>query len=352
MKKIFVLIIITLLATACHKDKVKKEEPTNTGINGLYVLNEGVWNGNNSSLTYYNLDNGNVTSDIFSAINNRGLGDTGNDLQKYGSKLYCVVNTSEIIQVMNLTDAKAITSISLSGKSPRRICFDAGKAYVSCFDGTVVRIDTSSLSIDGTVAVGPNPEGICVCNGKLYVANTGGYNAPNYGSTVSVIDLASLTVIKEITVVCNPYILLVDQQQEILLISNGNYADIHSCLQKISPVTDEVIKTYDFEISNMDIYGNTLLFYNYDYSTMQASFKTFDLVSESIISDHFITDGTTLTTPYLLNIDPQNGDIYISDAYDYTTNGDVFCFSKEGKLKFSFEAGLNPACVVFVRSEE
>lgn len=346
MKKTTLILLIVFVVSACHKEKPTPDSTTTDG-SGIYVLNEGLWNANNSTLTYYNLDDGSVTSDIFSAVNHRGLGDTGNDLQKYGSKMYCVVNTSEIIEVMNLNDASSIKTISLSGKSPRRICFEGGKAYVSCFDGSVVRIDTNSLSVDATVSVGPNPEGICVANGKLYVANTGGYNAPNYGTTVSVIDLASFSVIKEIDVVCNPYTLLADKQQNLLLISNGNYDDIRSCLQKINTSSDEVVKTYDFEINEMDIYGNILVFYNYDYSTMKASFQKFDLNTETIISDHFITDGTVLVTPYLLNIDQDNGDVYISDSYDYTVNGDVFCFNQNGQLKFSFEVGMNPTCVVF-----
>lgn len=348
MKKTTLILLIALVVSACHKDNTSTDIATTNGA-GIYVLNEGLWNSNNSTLTYYNLDDGSVTSDIFSAVNHRGLGDTGNDLQKYGSKMYCVVNTSEIIEVMNLKDASSIRTISLSGKSPRRICFDGTKAYVSCFDGSVVRIDTNSLSVDATVSVGPNPEGICVANGKLYVANTGGYNAPNYGNTVSVIDLSSFAVIKEITVTCNPYTLLADNQQNLLLISNGNYEDIRSCLQKINTSTDNVVKTYNFEINEMAIYGNILVFYSYDYATMKASFQKFDLSTGTIISDHFITDGTTLVTPYLIAIDQDNGDVYISDSYDYTVNGDIFCFNQNGQLKFSFEAGMNPNHVVFCK---
>ncbi len=348
MKKITLIVLFAILVCACHKEKPEPISSTTDGP-GLYVLNEGLWNGNNSSISFYNLETGEVNADIFSAVNHRGLGDTGNDLQKYGSKMYCVVNTSEIVEVMNLHDASTIKTITLSGKSPRRICFNDGKAYVSCFDGSVVRIDTGSLAVEASVAVGPNPEGICVANGKLYVANSGGYNAPNYGNSVSVIDLNTFSVIKEITVAQNPYKLLNDGNQNLMLISRGNYADIHSCLQKINTTTDQLVRTYSFEISEMDIYNHILVFYNYNYSTMEASFQKFDLNTETIISDPFITDGTKLVTPYLLNIDQDNGDIYISDSYDYTVNGDIYCFDKNGHHKFTFEAGMNPACIVFYK---
>lgn len=348
MKKITLLLCLAFLVSACHKEKPKPISTTTDGP-GIYVLNQGLWNANNSTISFYNFETGEVNADIFSAVNHRGLGDTGNDLQKYGSKMYCVVNTSEIIEVMNLKDASSVKSISLSGKSPRHICFDGGKAYVSCFDGSVVRIDTASLAVETSVTVGPNPEGLCVANGKLYVANSGGYNAPNYGTSVSVIDLASFTVTKEIEVVCNPYKLLKDGNQNLMLISKGNYANIGSCLQKISTTTDEVMKTYDFEISEMAIYEHVLLFFNYNYATMQASFQKFDLNTETIISNQFISDDTKLETPYLIDVDPDNGDIYISDSYDYTVNGDLYCFDKNGNFKFKFEVGMNPANIVFYK---
>lgn len=347
-KSLFVLILLAVYMTACHKKPVTPDNPA-VERNGMYILNEGVWNYNNSTISFYNFNSNEVTSDIFTAVNNRGLGDTGNDLQPYGSRLYCVVNTSENIQVMDLYTAKVIGTVPLIGKSPRRICFSGSKAYVSCFDGTVVRIDTASFAVEAMVTVGPNPEGVCIANGKLYVANTGGYNAPDYGTTVSVIDLASFAVTKNITVAMNPSRLyLAPNQQDIYLISNGDYYTVSSCLQKISPFTDEVVKTYDFELNNLSFYGNSAYFYSYNFSTEEYTIQIFDLATEMVVNNQFITDGTTFDVPYGIAVNPQNGDVYISDAHNFTVNGDVYCFDQSGKKKFSFEVGVNPSGMVFL----
>ena len=61
----------------------------------------------------------------------------------------------------------------------------------------------------------------------------------------------------------------------------------------------------------------------------------------------FITDGTNLQMPYGITVNPLNGDVYITDAHNFTVTGDVFCFDKNGKKKFSFSAGLNPSAIVF-----
>lgn len=349
-KSLFLLVLLAVFFTACKKKTITPDNSI-IGSNGLFIMNEGVWEHNNSSISYYNLDNNTCTADIFTTVNNRGLGDTGNDLQRYGSRLYCVVNTSENVQVMDLYTAKVIGTVPLIGKSPRRICFDGPKAYVSCFDGTVVRFDTASLAVEATVAVGSNPESVCIANGKLYVANSGGLSFPNYGNTVSVIDLAAFSVVKNISVVENPVrLFLATNQQNIYLISNGNYFDVPSCLQKISTVTDEVVRTFDFEITNMCIYGNKAYIYssNYDSDHPEYTLQVMDLVTENIINEHFISDNTELNVPYCIAVNPRNGDIYVTDAYNFTVNGDVYCFGQDGKKKFSFEVGINPSEIVFL----
>lgn len=349
-KSLFLLVLLAVCFTACKKKTVTPDNSI-IGSNGLFILNEGAWEHNNSSISYYNLDNNICTADIFTVVNDRGLGDTGNDLQRYGSRLYCVVNTSENVQVMDLYTAKVIGTVPLTGKSPRRICFNGPKAYVSCFDGTVVRFDTASLAVEATVTVGANPEGVCIANGKLYVANSGGLSFPNYGNTISVIDLAAFSVVKNISVVENPIrLFLATNQQDIYLISIGNYFDVPSRLQKISTVTDEVVRTFDFEITNMCIYGNKAYIYssNYNPEYPEYTLQVMDLVTENIINEHFISDNTELNVPYCIAVNPRNGDVYVTDAYNFTVNGDVYCFGQDGKKKFSFEVGINPSEIVFL----
>ena len=78
-----------------------------------------------------------------------------------------------------------------------------------------------------------------------------------------------------------------------------------------------------------------------------------DLETDEVVNDSFISDGTQLQTPYNITVNPLNGDVYITDAgTSYTANGDVYCFDKDGKKKFSFEAGLCPASMVFDFGEQ
>ena len=346
-----IILLLPLLAAcffSCKKDPI--EEPENPPVEeisrGIYVLSEGLKDHNNSILTFYDFDQG-TTTDAFLAANSRGLGDTGNDLQIYGSKMYCVVNVSETVEIMDLKTAKSLKQISLSGRSPRRIAFADGYAYVCCFDGAVVKIDTSTMSVTATAQAGSNPDGICTANGKLYVSNSGGLNYPNYGNTVTVFDLATFSPIKEIPVVINPTRIASDSQGDVYVVSNGNYGTVPMTFQRIDSQTDEVVQTFDFSVTNFTICGDLCYFYHYNYSTEQYSLKVMNVLTEQIVNEQFVTDGTTLHTPYGIAVNPENGDVYLTDAYQYTTNGDVFCFGSDGRMKFSFEAGICPSCIVF-----
>ena len=338
-----------MLCFSCEKPE-PIEEPQNTPVeevsHGVYVLSEGLMNMNNSTLTFYDFDKG-TTTDAFLAANNRGLGDTGNDLQVYGSKLYCVVNISETVEIMDKNTAKSLKQISLSGRQPRRIAFDGDYAYVCCFDGAVVKIDTATMEVTATTQAGSNPDGICVANGKLYVANSGGLNYPNYGNTVTVFDLATFTSIKEIPVVINPTRMGTDSQGDVYLVSNGNYGDVPMTFQRIDSQTDEVVQTFNFPVTNFAISGNLCYLYSFNWSNYEYAVKVLDVTTEQIVKEQFVTDGTSFICPYGIAVNPANGDVYLTDAHYNSTNGDVYCFGSDGHKKFSFEAGISPSCIVF-----
>ena len=341
------VICLLLLTVSCRKPIEEEDEiPSISGIKGLYILNEGLFNMNNCSITYYNAETAEVTPDIFLKANRRGLGDTGNDLQQYGSKLYCVVNISGQVEVMDINSCISLKQISLAGKQPRKIAFHKNKAYVSCFDGSVVRIDTATLEIDAVTSAGANPEGICVANGKLYVANSGGLNHPNYGKTVSVFDLNRFELLREIEVEMNPYIIMADKKENIYLVSRGNYGTIPYTFQRIDSKTDKVVQRYNFPVLNFTIFEEEAYLYYYDFNSGQSWIKVMNLLTDKIVKENFISDGTLLNTPYTVAVNPINKDVYISDTHQFTTNSDIYVFDKDGKKKFVFEAGINSNAII------
>lgn len=321
-------------------------------LSGIYVLNNGKMGSNNASLSFYDFATQKTKSDLFKTVNGRGLGDTANDMIIYGSKIYIAVYNSNVIEVTDL-QGKSIKQIQSDGESlqPRYLISDGGKVYASLFDGYVACLDTATLQIEKKVKVGRNPEQLVVANKKLYVANSGGadYNTPvGYDKTVSVVDLASFTEIKKLDVVLNPVSLSTDDQGDVYLISNGNYEDILNTLQRIDTKHDVVTIVEDTNATEMTSVGNKMymIYSQYDAEWNQIiSFISYDPINEKVINSNFISDGTTIAKPYKMNADASTGHVYITSS-DYNTNGDVYTFNADGKLQFTFEAGLNPVKVV------
>lgn len=349
-KKLFLgLFLVAGILGSCKKDDrdpVEPEVPT-AERKGIYVLCEGLFNANNTSLSYFNYEDRNLIKDRFSEVNGRELGDTGSDIQIYGSKMYIVVNVSSTLEILNPQTGASIKKLDLKnngiGRQPRYIVFNKNKAFISNFDGTVAVLDTASMAIEQYIKVGRNPEQIAISNGKLYVANSGGLDYPNYDNTISVIDLNTLKEIRKITVVENPRIVAADQYGDVYVISTGNYDDVKSSMATIDSKTDAIKSQVAFSGGSMVING--------DHAYITASggkLKVFNVKTEQVEKDNFITDETKITSPYGVAVDELTGEVFITDAKSYTTSGEVFCFDKEGKKKYSLTVGINPNNVVFI----
>ena len=357
MKKDFIkLLAVSVLFIAtlsgCNDPKPK---PKNENFSvGVIVMNEGNWHANNASLTAYDLTRKETVADYFAEKNGRGLGDVANDALIYGSKLYVVVNISSLVEVIDTATGKSLQQISLFNekgiaREPRRVCSHNGKIYVCCFDSTVLRIDTALLQVEAMGKAGLNPDGIAASDGKLYVSNSGGLNYPDYGTTVSVMDPNSLTVLKTIPVRINPVKSSADGLHHVWVMSWGDYDTQKACIQCIDTQTDSVVATFDESVSDFDIHNNIVYLLCSDYSDPWLACKSIDAISFRMET---LFEKTSLTTPYNLNIRPSDGSIWICDALDYSSFGNVYCFDRQGNELHRFEAGNCPGHIVFYRSKK
>jgi YVTN family beta-propeller protein len=348
LKTLFAATALITLLASCGKDNTPTPEvPAERA--GIYVLNEGGFGGNNSSLTYYSYTSKAATPNIFSAANGgAGLGDTGNDIQVYGSKMYIVVNVSSTIEVVDPKTTKSIKQIRFFdgavARQPRYIVFDKNKAFISSYDGTVAVLDTATLTVDKYISVGRNPEQMVISNGKLYVANSGGLGAV-LDKTVSVIDLATLTETKKIEVGSNPINIAADAYGDVYVISYGSYGST-PVLTIINNATDAVKTSNDIDAGYAtDFLVNGDVAY---YITAAGKVKVYNVKTDAVASESFITDGTAISIPYSIAIDRTTGELFVTDAIDYRSNGLLFAFDKTGKKEYSFAVGINPGAITFI----
>mgnify|MGYP003635422592 CR=1 FL=1 len=325
----YLLFLLALLFQGCQTDdNITPEDietlprQTVTTVEGLYLLNEGNMGSNKASLDYYDYETGNYRRNIYSQANPEatlGLGDVGNDIGVYGSKVYAVINNSNKIEVMDATTSKRLKVIDV--KNCRYIIFANGKAYASAYDGEaqlgdnspngfVAEIDTTLLSITRTVKVGRQPEQMAVVDNKLYVANSGGYSPPNYEKTVSVIDLKTFTKTKDIDIAINLHQLKADEDGDIYVSSRGDYYEIPSKLYVIDTKIDKVKKVFDIACSSLSIVENKayIIGSEFSYTTFDyiINYSMIDVKTETLLTETFLpkTVSDAIKTPYGLAVDP------------------------------------------------
>ena len=352
MRLINRVLILSFLAinVACKKDKPQPTPVGATLSNGMAVLCEGLFQQNNSTVSWVNFSDASVSNNLFESKAGRQLGDTGNDMQRYGGKIYIVVNVSSTIEILDAASFQSIKQILMTNgsvaKQPRSISFYGGNAYVSCYDGYVDVIDTSTLTVTQRIQVGANPEGMAIANNKLYVANSGGLNFPNVDSTLSIIDLNTNVELQKITIGKNPSNVIADAQGEIYVINREDYNAIPSSISRIDTQNDTVLSTLPINATHIVKMNSDFLIANYDYNTNSNSVALFDPLTETITNPNFIST-TGITTLYGIHYNASRNQIFIADAMGFSNTGYIRSFSASGTPLQSYHVGLNPNKIIF-----
>lgn len=337
---------------------------------GMYLLNEANMGSNKSSIDYVDFRNAYYVRNIYAERNPevvKELGDVGNDIQIYGNKLYAVINCSHKVEVMDVRTCKRIGQVDIP--NCRYIRFAKGKAYVSAYVGPVAidpnaqlgavyEVDTASLAVTRKVTVGYQPDELEVLGEYLYVANSGGYRAPDYDSTVSVVEIYGMKQIQKIPVGINLHRIRKDRYGKLWVTSRGDYNTIPSRLyvldRKNKNSKEMVVKdTLDIPCSEMYIQGDSLYFYSVEWNKQTerntVTYGIIDVRTSQLVTDHFITDGTEqdIVIPYGICVHPTTGDVYVTDAKNYVSSGVLHCYDRHGKKKWSVRTGDIPAHMAF-----
>lgn len=370
---------LLMVATSCREDElvvpteydIIPETPSeSTRIRGFYLVNEGNMGSNKCTLDYFDYFTGLYARNFYAERNPtviKELGDVGNDIGIYGSKMYVVVNCSHKVEVLDARSGVRLGQIDIP--NCRYVRFHRGKAYVSAYvgpvlidpnapKGAVYEVDTASIQVTRKVIVGYQPEEMEVVDDYMYVANSGGYRAPDYDNTVSVIQMIDFKQIRQIEVGINLHRLKKDSYKQLWVSSRGDYMGRPSRLYVLDSKNPynrmEVTDTIPVACSNMAIRGDSLYYYATEWNNFTAtnaiSYGIINVRTHEIVSTNFITDGTDrdIIIPYGIAVHPETGDIFVTDAKNYVSSGTLYCFGPDGRKKWSVRTGDIPAHIAFL----
>ena len=375
MKKIALLVFSAVLVAIASCTKENTSEVTFAGIevevgeqsssfSKLYILNEGAFPGA-STLDLLDFNKKKYCTDIFAQANPevaQGLGNTGNDMALADGKLWVLLNASNQVAVLHLPDAKLEKVLEVD--SPRFIVFDGQYAYITSYAGAVYgaeemvpgkvyRIDRTNYSVS-TVEVGYQPEGLAVLNGKLYVANSGGYNWM-HDNRISVIDVATFKLDKHIEAPMTNLFQMAATKDRIWVSSygesswyqdaDGNWLSTVSAPQSVVSMTaGGQFTVWDgVHASKMSLSGNTLVCIGND-AEMEGGWDNclyfVNTTGNNFQKTHFSdTPLASVGYPYAVLMDGSNNDIYIADG-NFTGGSTLYCLNGSLKLKWKLTTGV------------
>lgn len=304
--------------------------------NGVFVLNEGNFNGGNASLSFYNKNTSLMSNGVFTSVNTIPLGDVAQSMEIRNGKGYIVVNNSGKIEVVNLADlssAGTITGLS----SPRYITFVSDtKAYVSdLFSGTVSSFNPQTLAVSGGVSITGQVEQMELVGGNVIAAGSG-------ANMVYKIDPNTDALTDSVNVGVGPSNLSVDVNGKVWVLTNGGFGTEVPKLVRINPADFSIELTLDFPSTNnypgnLEISGDGNTLYYVDGQVYQMDISETALPTASFAS----------VFAYKCGIDHVEDVVYISDAGDFNSNGRVLRFESNGTAIDTFDVSVIPAEYAF-----
>ncbi|MEZ4774745.1 MAG: YncE family protein [Bacteroidia bacterium] len=337
INKLFFPILLGLVFTSCKPDA--PVDPKGSG--NVFILNEGNFQAGNASIDQFDPKTSLLSSDVFSSRNQIPLGDVLQSMTIIGDKGYIVVNNSQKIEVVTLSDL-AVQNTITGFTSPRFLLqVSSAKAYVSdLFGGAVSIVDLNTNTITGSIALPGWTEEMLLAEGRVFITNLS-------SEYVYVVDPATDQVVDSVEVGLGSNSLRLDKQGRLWVLSSGDsFNGIAGTLSVINPSDLSTLKSFTFTTSDYPVRlsvnpdGDRIYYLNNGLYEIAIDATTLPAAPKVLSGE-----GSYF---YGLGVDPVSGTLYVADALDFSQRGLMLRFEESGTAIDTFRAGVIPSGFVFV----
>jgi len=338
-------LVVPFFFTSCSSDDSNPVEPRGAYDNGVFVLNEGNSNPSTASITFIS-DNGTVEQDVFRNVNPNAE-EIGTYLQNIffdENNAYIISGQADAVTVVNRYTFKYVATVSGNLTNPRYGVVSEGKAFVtnsgdfSATGGFVTVIDLSDYSTE-KIELNTTAERIIEKDGKVYVSN-GYYGA---GNTITVIDGQTATVEETIDLGTGNTPSSIDKKNNFLYAVTSKLSS-SSKIHKINMENNEIVsqKILHDSISgpkHLTIDDDVIYFTN-TTDVYSISLKKFD--NNTVNPDNIFSYDSTSQWGAMYGFAVGNGRIYVADAPNFSSDGEVHVYSLSGDLQAKHPVGVGP----------
>ncbi len=349
----FLFVSVILLSVSCEDEMPNVDPPVDpmpmdAFESGVFITNEGPFGSGTGTVDFIDTD-GVLTSDIYGIVNEGAA--IGNILQSMtivGDRAFLAANNAAKVEVVNASTFEFIGTIE-DISQPRYIT-DAGndQVYISSWgadgvSGEIIIADAISLDVIDRIAVGGGPEEMLLVGDYMYVVNSGGFGSSN---EVYKINTTSQSIERTFEFADKPNSLASYADGDIWILCGGfnnfNPDDpmtTPGALIQIGVESDLIEYRLDLPYGAKKLVTDGTTAY---YSTSDGVISFFN--RETAQQMNLLIPNIN---PYGMDVDPNSGDIYVLDAKDFASAGELTIYDSAGMIKNTFTTGLLPNGAVF-----
>lgn len=332
MKHIFTFILAIAFSVLVNAQYLSK----------VYVLSEGGFSPNSSSLSMLNMQNNTFTQNIFSP---GSLGLYPDGIILHSDRLYLTEqgNFGSSGRIYRLDTLGTVQSSAVVGTNPYSLAIANNKIYITNGPASNVSVlNLSNFNLIKNVSVGVYPQEILSFNNKVFVANNSLWGG-NSDSTVSVIDANLDSVVHRIIVRKDPSSLAISNDNHLLIGCPGN--ETNGRIFKVNLDNYQIVDSY-----TIPTYG-----FGKDISVDKNSNKIYFISNQNSIISY---DLTTRTSQLIVSSVPQtnfyygyaydyvNKRHYVLDAKSFTVNGSLLIADSTGTIRNTYQTSIAPRRVL------
>ncbi|MGB3618661.1 MAG: DUF5074 domain-containing protein, partial [Catalinimonas sp.] len=335
--------VFVLLLWACNPDEPPPPTlPDADSTRGVFIANEGNFGSGNASLSYLDLPTDQMSNGLFAAVNSgRPLGDVLQSVTLRDSLAYLVVNNSGKIAIIHNRTFAVVDSV-VGLVSPRYLLFvSATKAYCSdLYADAVSVIDVPSRRVIKQIPLPGWTEELQLVDGRVFVTNL----RRRY---LYVLDPATDRLVDSVDVGGGNNSLQLDREGQLWVACGAAVADVAApALVRVDPRTLLVTKRLaapSGSPSSLRINGGADTLY---YLSGNEAFRLPVAASDQIPTRPFVA-GRSGEDFYGLGVEPTSGEVYVADARRFTARGRVLRYRPDGTLRGTYGVGVGPGAFAF-----